>query len=60
MYKLTSGRIIPHHVPNGKLIYFKRAEVDEWVLHNKRNSMEEIQKESERFILNSKDKKNIF
>ncbi|TKK71451.1 helix-turn-helix domain-containing protein [Ilyomonas limi] len=29
MYKLTSARLIPHYVPTGKLIYFKRTELDE-------------------------------
>lgn len=58
MYKLTSGRLIPHYVPSGKLIYFKRAEVDEWVLHNKRSSMEEIHQESIRFTINSDSKKS--
>lgn len=59
IYKLTSTRKIPYYVPNGKLISFKRAEVDEWVLHNIRNSIEEIQEESRRFTLNSKHKRNI-
>ena len=58
MYKLTSGRLIPHYVPSGKLIYFKRTELDEWVLQNKRRSLEEIEWESERFQLNSNQKKS--
>ena len=58
MYKLTSGKLIPHYVPSGKLIYFKRAELDEWVLHNKRSSLEEIQHESERFQVNPNQKKS--
>jgi excisionase family DNA binding protein len=60
MYKLTSGRLIPHYVPTGKLIYFKRIELDEWVLHNKRCSLEEIDNESERFRLNSNKKKSNY
>lgn len=42
MYKLTSGRLIPYYVPNGKLIYFKKTELDEWVLHNKRSSLKKL------------------
>ena len=34
MYKMTSNRVIPHYKPNNKLIYFKRAEVEEWLLSN--------------------------
>ena len=52
MYKLTLGRLIPYLVQNGKLIYFKRTELDEWVRSNKRNSLDEIQKRSEGFTLN--------
>ncbi len=58
MYKLTSGRLIPYYVPNGKLIYFKRTELDEWVLHNKRNSIEEIEQEGEMLLMKRKSKRN--
>jgi excisionase family DNA binding protein len=43
MYKLTSSRSIPHYSPTGKLIYFKRTELDEWILKNKRCSKEELE-----------------
>jgi excisionase family DNA binding protein len=61
MYKLTSGRLIPHYVPNGKLIYFKRTELDEWVLQHKRKSLEEVKDEAH-FLLtgNEKGSKNQF
>jgi len=35
LYKLTSQGLIPHYKPNGKKLYFKRSELDEWVLKNK-------------------------
>jgi len=35
MYKLTSGGKIPHYKPTGKLIYFSRSELDDWLLHNR-------------------------
>lgn len=31
LYKLTSARAIPHYKPTGKLCYFKRTELDEWL-----------------------------
>ena len=31
LYKLTHLRKIPHYKPTGKLVYFKRAEVNEWL-----------------------------
>lgn len=33
-YKLTSGKQIPHFKPGGKMVYFKRVEVEEWLLSN--------------------------
>lgn len=35
LYKLTSNNKIPHYKPNGKLIYFNRVELEEWMLKNK-------------------------
>lgn len=35
LYKLTSAKEIPHFKPRGKMLYFKRAEIDEWLLQNK-------------------------
>jgi excisionase family DNA binding protein len=35
MYKLTSQKLIPHYKPYGKLIYFKKNELDRFVLKNK-------------------------
>lgn len=50
MYKLTSSRKIPHYSPMGKLIYFKRTELDEWVLKKRRSSQEEINIEASGFL----------
>lgn len=50
MYKLTSSRKIPHYSPTGKLIYFKRTELDEWVLKKRRSSQEEINIEASDFL----------
>ena len=35
LYKLTSNGKIPHYKPTGKLIYFDRSELDDWLLQNK-------------------------
>ncbi len=50
MYKLTCSRKIPHYSPTGKLIYFKRTELDEWVLKKRRSSQEEINIEASAFL----------
>ena len=33
IYKLTSKSKIPHYKPGGKIIYFNREEVDQWLMH---------------------------
>jgi prophage regulatory protein len=32
IYKLTSARQIPFYKPGNKLIFFKRTEIDEWLM----------------------------
>lgn len=54
MYKLTSSRKIPHYSPTGKLIYFKKSELEEWVLKHKRQSEEEMLKDSLTFLKRKK------
>lgn len=36
LYKLTSKNEIPFYVPFGKLIYFRKSEIEQWIFH-KRN-----------------------
>jgi excisionase family DNA binding protein len=31
LYKLTYKNIIPHHKPTGKMLYFFKDEIDEWI-----------------------------
>jgi len=35
IYKLTSTQGIPHYKPRGKMVYFDRSEIDEWLLQNR-------------------------
>ncbi len=50
MYKLTSKRLIPHYSPTGKLIYFKRSELDEWVLKSRRKPISEMDAEAGSYL----------
>ena len=34
LYKLTASKEIPHYKPRGKMIYFAKEELDEWLLQN--------------------------
>ena len=44
VYKLTSKGDIPYK-PNGKQLYFKRTEIDEWLLTNRNKTNQEIERE---------------
>ena len=35
LYKLTYKNIIPHHKPTGKMLYFFKDEIDEWIANAK-------------------------
>jgi excisionase family DNA binding protein len=35
LYKLTSAGIVPYSKPNGKKIYFSKADLENWALGNK-------------------------
>lgn len=35
MYRLTSTKQIPHYKPRLKLVYFERAELENWLLQNR-------------------------
>lgn len=46
LYKLTSSGNIPHSKPNGKMIFFERKKLNEWLLQNSRLSQEEIDRKA--------------
>jgi excisionase family DNA binding protein len=51
LYKLTSTGSVPHYKPNGKRVYFKRAELDQWLLSNRQDSSGEIEQQAADYIL---------
>lgn len=42
LYKLTHKRAIPYYKPSGKMIYFKKADLIDWMLQNKQPSVKEV------------------
>ena len=42
LYKLTSSTIVPCYKPNGKKLYFSKAELDNWILSNSINPKTKI------------------
>lgn len=53
LYKLTSSATIAHYKPNGKKIYFKREELDAWLLSSRTSTTEEVLQEAENFTLSA-------
>lgn len=51
LYKLTSAGTIPFYKPNGKKLYFKREELDTWLLRNRCASVSEIEDQADSFTL---------
>lgn len=51
MYKHTSSRNIPFYKPEGKLIFFKREELDEWLLRNRHASNDDLSREATKYSL---------
>ena len=43
LYKLTHHNQIPFYKPNGKMIYFKRTEIDDWLLRNRAMTAQEME-----------------
>lgn len=50
IYKMTHNREIPFYKPGGKMIYFNREEIDEWVLSQRVATADEIRGEARRRI----------
>lgn len=42
IYKLTSNGSIPFYRPNGKKLYFKRSELDNWIFESKVDTTNEV------------------
>lgn len=42
LYKLVAWRKIPHYKPTGKIVFFKRDEVEAWALGNRIATNEEL------------------
>ena len=54
MYKLTSGKTIPHSCPNGKMLFFDKDKLDSWLLQNERKSVQEIDSNALAYTLKNK------
>lgn len=54
VYKLVSNRAIPHYKPTGKIVFFKRDEVEAWAFSGKVFTSEELQEKTLNYCNTSK------
>jgi excisionase family DNA binding protein len=57
LYKLTSSGSIPHYKPEGKTIFFDRAELNAWLKRNRVKTTVEIAEEAAAYVNKPSDKK---
>ena len=57
LYKLTSGNLIPHYKPQGKMLYFERAELEAWLRRNPVKTQAQIEAEAQQYVLGRSSKK---
>ncbi|WP_405377518.1 helix-turn-helix transcriptional regulator [Nonlabens sp. Asnod3-A02] len=54
IYSLTSRDLIPHSKPLGKVLFFDREKIDEFLLSNSRKSKQELKAEAISYVLQKK------
>lgn len=54
LYKLTSGGLISHYKPQGKMLYFEKSELEAWLRQNPVKTKEQINQEAQRYIQSNK------
>lgn len=51
LYKLTMRQQIPHYKPMGKLCYFNRAELEQWLQSNRVSTDAEISQQAQTYCM---------
>lgn len=57
LYKLTCSHQIPHYKPNGKQIYFDRAEVEAWMKRNRVATTQETDQKATNYVVTGRMQK---
>jgi excisionase family DNA binding protein len=58
MYKMTSQHRIPFSRPGGKRIFFRRTDLDQWMLSERQSSNNEIERQADNYIINNLKQKS--
>lgn len=51
LYKLTMRQEIPYYKPKGKMVYFNRRELEQWLQSNRVSTDEEIEQMAQSYCL---------
>ena len=54
LYKLTSGNLIPHYKPQGKMLFFERADLEAWLRQNPIKTQAQREQEAQKYILSNR------
>ena len=53
VYKKTHSREIPHY-KNGKRLFFKKNEIDTWILENRVKTIKDLEQETNAYLMRKK------
>ena len=59
LYHLTCTRQIPYYKPNGKQIYFDRAEIESWMKQNRVSTQQEVGQAAITYVVTGKQKGGV-
>jgi len=51
LYKATSSHEIPHYKPGGKMLYFDRIEVENWLKRNRVATKQELEQDATSYVV---------
>ncbi len=54
LYKLTMRGEIPHYKPLGKMCYFNRLELEQWLQNNRYATSDEVSQKASAYCMNKK------
>lgn len=57
LYKATCKNEIPFYKPNGKMLYFDRKEIEDWMRQGRVKTNAELEQEAANYLINDKGRK---
>ena len=57
LYKLTMRQAIPHYKPMGKMCYFNRLELEQWIQSNRVATADELSQQAQAYCMKNAGRK---